>query len=159
MNNIITQLDTLLNGNLNADYGIVTYYKGEVVLPAKSYMPCVMIIPVSTSVVAKSTAKDQFEHVVTIRVVHDIKKFFKEAGTGTTIAATAELANIMEERESNGTLKSDTILGILRANIKTDDFLFNNDITIEYAVIQQGEFFYTQAEMELTATTDLLTRP
>jgi hypothetical protein len=159
MNRVLSELKTLLSTAIGTTL-IKSYYQGEVVTPAipQSYLPALMVFGNSTEVVAKSTAKDQYRYNITIRVVIDLKLYLKEAGTGATISAQQAIINLMEERNTDGTLKDATVLGTLRNNVRGTDYLYNNDITIEYKTIERGEFFYYQADCNLTATTDLLTR-
>lgn len=157
MNRILSELKTKLSTAMGSTL-IKSYYQGEVVVVPQSYLPALMVFGNSTEVVAKSTAKDQYRYDITIRVVIDLKLYLSEVGTGDTIKAQQAIINLMEERNTDGTLKSTTVLGTLRANIRGTDWLFNNDINIAYKTIQRGEFFYYQADCNLTATTDLLTR-
>lgn len=161
MNDVLDELKALFSATINLvdSDRIKTFYIGEVAIVPQSYMPALMVIPNSTSVIAKSTAKDQYEYNITVRVVIDLKKFLSTSGTGDTIKSMQEITKIMEERNSDQTLKDDTVLGILRANIRGTDYLFNNNITINYDVISTGEWPRVQAECELTAITNLLTRP
>lgn len=157
MNRVLSELKTLLSNAIGTTL-IKSYYQGEVVVVPQSYLPALMVFGNSTEVVAKSTAKDQYRYNITIRVVIDLKLYLKESGTGATVAAQQAIVNLMEERNTDGTLKATTVLGTLRDNVRGVDYLFNNDITIEYKTIQRGEFFYYQADCNLTATTDLLNR-
>jgi len=156
MNLVLAELKSILSTAIGAS--IKAYYQGEVAVVPQSYLPALMIFGRSTNVVAKSTAKDQYQYNITIRVVIDLKKYLSESGTGDTIKAQEALINLMEERNSDGTTKAATVLGALRDNVRGTQYLFNNDITIEYSTIQQGEYFYYKADCNLTATTDLLTR-
>jgi len=157
MKNAIDQLYTLFSTDLSAKF--TTFYKGEVAIVPQSYLPALMVFGNQTTVVAKSTAKDQYVYDITARAVIDLKLYLKESGTNDIISAQMAMYNFMEERNADGSLKSDTVLGVLRGNIRTDDFIFNNDVTITYSVIQTGEFFYYKADCNFTATTDLLLRP
>ena len=156
MNQITDQLFTLLNGNVT---GIKAYYDGEVTLVPKSYQPALMIIPLASNLVAKSTAKDQMEYEVMIRIEVDVKTFFDEAGTGSQIKHTVALANYMEKIDSNGQFEAGTVMGILRANVRTSKWLYNNNETITYGIMPKGEFWVAKAEMTLSAITNLIERP
>jgi len=156
MNRVLSELKTKLSTAMTTS--IKQYYQGEVVVVPQSYLPALMVFGNSTEVVAKSTAKDQYKYNITIRVVIDLKLYLSEAGTGDTIKAQQAIINLMEERNTDGTLKANTVLGTLRDNVRGTDYLFNNDINIEYKTIQRGEFWYYQSDCNLTATTDLLTR-
>lgn len=157
MNEALKELIILLKANLFQK--IETYYQGEVIVNAKSYMPALMVFGNTTSVVAKDTCNDQFEYDITIRVVDNIMEYVSDRGTGEIIKSQESLISIMEARNIDGTLAIDTVLGTLRANVRGTKFLYNNDITVEYRAIQTGEFFYVQAELNLTAVTDLIPRP
>lgn len=157
MNRVLSEFKTKLSTAIGSTL-IKSYYQGEVVVVPQSYLPALMIFGNSTEVVAKSTAKDQYKYDITVRVVIDLKLYLKESGTGETLAAQQAIINLMEERNTDGTLKAATVLGCLRDNVRGTDYLFNNDINIEYKTIQRGEFWYYQADCNLTATTDLLTR-
>ena len=157
MNDILEELKAALLAAIGNS--LTTYYTGEVVLVPKTYLPALMIFGNSTNLIAKSTAKDQTVHDITIRVVMDVADKFDETGTGLIVKAHQDLIDIMEEREAGGQPKAATVLGVLRANIKGTDYLFNNDITINYQTLERDEFFYVQAECNFTATTDLVTRP
>ncbi len=159
MNLLLAELLTKLKAAIGTTL-IKTYYQGEVVTAAvpQSYLPALMVFGESTEVVAKSTAKDQYKYSIGIRVVIDLKKYLTEAGVTEVLKAQEAIINLMEERSSDGTTKAATVLGCLRDNVRGTNYLYNNDITIEYKTIERGEFFYYQAECRLSATTNLLTR-
>lgn len=159
MNRVLAELLTKLKAAIGTTL-IKTYYQGEVVTPAvpQSYLPALMVFGESTEVVAKSTAKDQYKYTIIIRVVIDLKKYLKESGVSEILTAQEAIINLMEERNSDGTTKATTVLGCLRDNVRGTDYLFNNDITIDYKTIERGEFFYYQAECRFSAVTDLLLR-
>lgn len=153
MNDVIAEILAYLQAELGVR--MKTYYLGEVEVTPKSYLPALMIIPNETNLIAKTTAEDQEEFDITIRVVTDLKTYLNEAGTGTTIKQTLDHVNIMEERNSNMTLKSNTVLGALRKYITGSKYLFNNNARITYQVIQTGEWFYCRSEINLKAVTNL----
>lgn len=157
MNKIIDELYTLLSVGLSTKF--TSFYKGEVAIVPKSYLPALMIIPVSTNLIAKSTAKDKYVYKINIKAVDHLPKYFDEDGTATTLDAPRQITELMEARDSNGIPTSTSVLGLLRANIGGTNFLFNNDILIEYSITQQGEFPYIQADMSLDLVSDLLARP
>jgi len=159
MNNVLAELKEKLEDALKADV-IRKFYQGEVLLVPQSYLPALMVFGNSTTVVAKSTACDQFVYDITIRIIFDIKKVFSENGTKETLQAPELMAEIMEGKQNDGTLRADSVLGVLRkvSNVRGTNFLFNNDIKIDYKTIQKGEFFYFQADCNLTATSDLIKR-
>lgn len=157
MNNVLDELKTKLKAAIGTTK-IKSYYQGEVVAVPKSNLPALMIFGRGTTITAKSTAKDQYQYNITIRIVVDLNNYLSTAGVTEVLKAQEAIINLMEERETDGTLKSDTVLGCLRDNIQGTKYLYNNDIEIEYQTIQRGDYFYYQADCNLPVTTDLLTR-
>jgi len=140
---------------------VKSFYQGIVALPPNSYLPVVMVFGTSEQVIAKSTAKDQYQYEMTVRVVIDLKAFFDENGTGEKIDAQEAIRKIIGERDSStGAPKSDTILGVLRApaNIRGTGYLFNNNVTVTYKNEIGGQFPYVQADASFTLITDLILR-
>lgn len=157
MNEALKELLEILEEALGQN--IKTYYRGEVIVPARSYLPCLMVFGNSTEIQAKDTCNDTFEYNVTIRIVSDIMKYVDEKGTGEVIKAQDYLIDAMEGRNEDGTLRCDTVLGALRANLRGKNFLYSSDVRAEYRAIQTGEFFYIKAELQLTAVSDSVKRP
>ena len=137
---------------------ITTYYQGYVTLPPKHALPCLQVYGITTTQTAKSTAKDQAVYVIGIRIVVDVTSKFTTAGTGVIIKAQKDIIDLMEERSTGGIAVADSVLGTLRRNIKGTDYLFNNDVEINYETIEKDGFFYSVAEMRLRAVTDLVLR-
>lgn len=157
MNDVLDEIIAFLSTGMAER--VKTFYKGEVVLPPKSYLPALMVFGNSTNIVAKSTAKDQYIYNITVRIVMNINKKFSEDGTGTTIKAYEDMVNIMEDRETTGVLMTDTVLGLLRENVKGTNYLFNNTISVEYGKLDVGEYWAYKAEATFEAVTDLILRP
>ena len=147
MNNITSRLKTLIDNSITND--VNTVYDGDVVVPPNSYLPAVIIAGTTTSQTGDSTEKDEVVFEVTIKVVADVKEEFNESGTGEVLENQKKLKRIMEDRNNDGSLKSDTIFGILRENITDDNWIFNDNLTANYDPAQVGNWFLIQAEMTL----------
>lgn len=153
MNDILSEIKTLLEAALGAKFK--TYYIGPVKLPPKSYLPALIIQPLTTNVASKSTGEDIYTHNIRIMAVVDMADFFDEAGTGTAIKSIQELINMMEERDAATQIpKSDTILGTLRkdVNVRGTKYLFNDNVDMNYDYEFRGTFFYVRAQMDVTFT-------
>lgn len=158
MNELLDELKTLLSTALSSKF--TTFYKGEVVEPARSYLPALMVFGNSTRVIAKTTTSDQYQYNITVKAVIDVMTGVKEAGTSNIIQAQETLYKLMEERNSDNQPIAASVLGVFRKgdNIEGTRYLFNNDIEIEYSRLERGEFHYVVATMTLTLTTDLVQR-
>ena len=70
----------------------------------------------NTEIEAKTTASDINRWTIVITVITDIKKYFDEAGTGTTIKSDEDLKKIMEERNLSA-IKVAELLGCHRTAV------------------------------------------
>lgn len=163
MNLVVEEIKTKLETVLGAGDTprIKKFFNGRVKLVPSSYMPALMVYGARTNVIAKSTAKDQFRFTLVVRVVVNLASYFSEEGVDETIKSQEDLRNIMEERNADGSLKANTVLGILRDkdNVRGVNYLYNNDITIEYEIDERGKFPVAVAELRMEATTNLTLRP
>ena len=164
MDDVLQTILDLMKATINDNSTqIKTFYKGKVnpeVVPM-DYLPALMVYGNSTSVSALSTCKDQYVYDITIKLVDNLKNYLSTSGVDETIKHQEAMYNLIEDRETTGVLKADTVIGILRANIRTDDFLFNNDIIADYSIVpsESGTFWRIECDVNITATTDILSRP
>lgn len=160
MNEIIDEILTQLKSSMSAN--ITTFYKGEAIIVPKSYLPALMIYPVSTSISndVSSTCEDRLTHTITIKIYSNVQKHLDEDGVDETIEHLDELVELMEGRNADNSYKSDTVLGTLRSqtNISGTDYRYNNDLEFQYGVIQTGQWFITRAEVTFTVDS-LVPRP
>jgi hypothetical protein len=160
MNEVLDEILTMLKTSMSSN--ITTFYKGEAVIVPKSYLPALMVYPVSTSIenTTSSTCEDRLRHTVTIKIYSNVQKHFDEDGVDETIEHLSELVELMEGRNSDNTYKADTVLGTLRnqSNISGTDFRYNDNLSFEYGVIQTGEWFITRAELTFTVDS-IVSRP
>jgi hypothetical protein len=152
-NEIKTYLETVLSTR------IAKYYTGEVKVVPQSYLPALTVMGTNTEIEAKTTASDINRWTIVITVITDLKKYFDEAGTGTTIKSDEDLKKIMEERNSDGSYKDNTVVYALRHYLRGSKYKFNNNLSIEYKVIDNPEFPYCRAVLTATAYSDLILRP
>lgn len=158
MKRVVNEITGLLSTAMTTSFK--KYYQGEVVAVPQSYTPALMVFGNSTEVIAKSTAKDQLLHNITIRAMIDVKGVLDEAGTGLLVKAQQSLYDLVEATDASGDFEATSILGVLRtnANVRGTFYLFNNTITVEYNTLAKGEWPYVSAEITLEAVTDLKKR-
>jgi len=112
------------------------YYVGKVKTPPLAYLPVVCVYAEATELVSDQlgTARDKYRYTIGIDLI--MSGFEKVSTTGveadSILDAQKALIDLMEERDANGTPKAATILGTLRRNIQGTNYLFNNDISIDY---------------------------
>ena len=156
MNLVATEILALMSTALTTTFN--QYYDGEVELPPRHLLPCLMLIRNTSHQYAHGTAKDRVDYNFTFRIVIDVVGSFDEAGTGAILKAQQTISDLMEGRDATGVAESTSVLGVLRRNIRGTNYLFNNDFTIQYSKLQRGKFFYYTADLDFSVTADLVLR-
>jgi len=112
------------------------YYVGKVDNLPLAYLPAICVYAEGTTLVSDelTTARDKYRFSVGIDVIMSGFEKVSTAGVeaDSILDAQKALVDLIEEREANGTPKATTILGTLRRNIQGTNYLFNNDIAINY---------------------------
>lgn len=142
---------------------VKTCYAGRVGIPAKNYLPAVIVQEVATSIERQSTACDMYRHSINILVVLDMVKDFDITGIDDNIVDTHQsLRKIMEEADTDGAPKTDTVLGALmkQSNIRGTNYVYNINGAINYlpAFPGQDRFFYIAAELSLDLISQMVVR-
>lgn len=158
MQPIINEILTILQAEPLLVAKVTTFYESIVVLPPKEYLPAVMVDGINTKIVGLTTASDQYTYSMVIKVVLHRSTFYDEAGSNNKISAKAKLREIAEWRESDGRLKKGGILYELRNNVRGVQYLYNNDIDVNYPPVEESSMYVT-AELTFDVVTDLLLRP
>lgn len=112
------------------------YYVGKVHKPAIDYTPVLMVYGNSTTLLTRATNKDTYTFNISIEIVtnayNQIDAENDVENNDFELQAQKEIWEFMEKRDGNGIPIAESILGILRRNILGDNYLFNNNISIEY---------------------------
>lgn len=112
-----------------------------------SELPCLAVAPISTDIDILDTAKDGWTFTIDVILIMDAKqelKKFKQEMVGTQY-----LTETMEGKTSAGVLKANTILYVLRDNLRLgDNWYINNIASIDYSLrtrtTERGEQFVTK---------------
>jgi hypothetical protein len=103
-----------------------------------SEMPCVAIEPINTDINIADTARDEWVYTIDIHLIIDAKQEllkYKQEMVGTQY-----LTEIMEAKNSTtGALMPNTILYVLRNNLRLDDnWYIDNPSRVEYSIRTRG---------------------
>jgi hypothetical protein len=109
------------------------YFIDDPSLVIFSSLPCLAVAPISTDIDILDTAKDSWTYTIDIVLIIDAKqelnKFKKE------MVGTRYLVDTMEGKSSNGSLRANTVLYVLRSNLKLgDNWYINNISKIDYSL-------------------------
>lgn len=93
---------------------IKAMYFGDPIIINASNLPALIVMPISEQVSSRGTQYDQADSVIKIKLIQDLKQ-----GLGTSTPTDNEMTEyalkIFEERDSNGKIKTSSIIGALRA--------------------------------------------
>ena len=108
-----------------------TFLSDPALIPFSS-TPCLCVAPIATDIDILDSAKDQWIYTIDIILIIDarreLKKFKQE------VIGTQYLTETMEAKTSAGMLKANTILYVLRDNLRLgDNWYINNIGRIDYA--------------------------
>lgn len=152
MNDVLAAISSLLSTALTTTYK--KYFIGRNKVAAYSHMPCIEIIPLGTEVVNKTTGGgEESTYTIQVNIISSLKKHLQDNRDVTTVESTETMVDRMEERESNGTPKSATVLGVLSENLGlSNSVTINGDWGINYEESDLGESWLLIASLTFSAT-------
>lgn len=153
MDEILDALRTLFETNLTGR-GITTFFKGLQIIPKQSDMPILMVFPKGTSQVHTGTVRDDVTYDVGVEIQVNLKDYFDPtSGQGDQLDALTALVQMIEERETDGDLKTNTVMGIINANLTISSrVLYTDKMSIIYdPYFEGGEFPAAKATVTFTA--------
>lgn len=156
MNTILTNLKTLLSTQFSTTFKKYIIGRGMFEKFPTSSCPALIITGVSTAITNSGTVKDQNLFTIRVAIVDDIKAYIDNInGAWEQQDATVQHYTWFEDRNSDGSLKAGTILGVIRDNIELSGaVLFNNELTVEYDIDPEGTKLISQVTFQaLTRST------
>lgn len=161
MQEILVELQGLLSAALTTQFK--KYYVGYIKRPPQAYLPILFIYPISTELVSDklSTSKDRYSYTIGIGIIMNQYKYANVTAADETdkIVKIQQAAWLAMEDRTSGVPIAASILGVIRRNIRGTNFLFSQNVKIDYDEMIVGESAYYKATMTLTFVTDLSTRP
>lgn len=141
MNEILDQLRTTFETAFGSTFKV--YFKGRQALPAQSDMPVFIVYPISTAQAHSGTVRDAVQYDIGVEIIVNVKQYFDNTtGQGTQIDSLNALIDLVEERETDGDLKTGTVMGIINANLTIGSrVLYTDNMNVDYEdFIDAGEF-------------------
>lgn len=162
MNEVIVEVRDLLRTSMGSSV-VKTFYAGRVGIPAKSYLPAVIVEERSTELVRQSTNKDMWKFGISILVICDVRQDFNVAGLTDDVVDTFQtLRDLVEEADTDGAPKTTSVLGAMarQANIRGTNFVYNIRPRVNYRPIFPGmdQFWYVAAQIDIDMLSDFITR-
>ncbi len=134
MNAICAALLTLLETTFSSSF--VRYFHGKQDVIAVDDLPICMVYPIRTRQFHSGTLRDQAEYTIAVEVQVNLKNYYDNAnGQGTALDSLAAVEALIEDRESDGDLQTDTIMGIINANLTVSSkVLYTDDMNVDYSI-------------------------
>ena len=103
-----------------------------------SQLPCLSVAPIATDIDIIDTARDSWTYTIDVILIIDAKK---ELGKyKQEIVGTRYLTETMEGKTSAGVLRENTVLYVLRNNLRLEDNWYVNNIErIDYSIRQRTD--------------------
>lgn len=126
-----------------------------------SELPALFIAPITSASVLADTVRDTQTYTIDVGVIIDAKqelrKYKKE------MVGTQFLTEIMEAKDSDGQLKTNTVLYVLRNNLTLDsNWMMGNETSIDYSMSRraapEGEQWTTKEAVCRFSIIRILTR-
>ena len=132
MNEILDALQTLFSTAFTTTF--TTYFKGKLAAPAQSNLPILTVYPKGTVQKHSGTLRDDVVYTICVEIYVSIKQYFdNSAGQGTQLDTLDALVDLVEQRETDGDLQTDTIMGIINANLTVSGkTLYTDNMQVEY---------------------------
>jgi hypothetical protein len=115
-----------------------TYFYGDPVLLAKSDLPALIGVKDTTEIGDESNAEDYHRMNIVLTVVIDIRQYLEEPADYNVHVAYQKLYDVIEGRNADYTLKSTSVLDILRKNHN-----LNNNANIDLRSAMNIDYGFT----------------
>ena len=135
---------SLLTAVLKAKLGgtIKSFYVGDPILIPDSAMPCIAIAPDNSNITVADNQRDNRAHRIQISLIADARKYFN--ATPDQMVGSAFLMETKSKESADGTIDSNSILGVIRDNLtlSTNRFV-SNEVNIDYTTRRRTEDLIT----------------
>lgn len=159
INDIIVEIRNLLAAAMTTR--CVAYYVGNIGLPANAQMPVCIVRRKRTLLTdRRSSTADHYRYTISILIITNIVKSLATAGlTNGLVPSENALANIVEERDTDGAPKLNTVLGVLtkQDNVRGVYYQYIKNIDVNYEPELNGRDMYVAAEITFDVE-DMVTR-
>lgn len=117
---------------------IKTYFLDDPRLVAMSSLPCVSVVPIRTDIDIADTGRDEYRYTIDVYLI--INALSELGKVKEEMVGMRFLTTLMEEKESTGALKENTILYALRHDMKIDEnWYIENVSSIDYTIRVRDE--------------------
>ena len=155
----LIELKNLLATNIGT--GCKMYYAGDIGIPAKGALPCLIVRERFTRVERTSTSKDKYRFGIGILVVTNLISSLKTAGLSSSVKLSRQvLRKLIEEADTDGAPKTSTVLGTLMrtSSLRGTNYVYSLNPQVNYEIPSPDGHVLVAAEVTLEMVTDLVVR-
>lgn len=138
------------------------FYVGNIDELPHNYLPALMVYGSETILDTPrlTLQTDKYIHKIHVKILTSAYLKVAEAeDVDFILQAQKQLKVLMEDRDTNGIPKATSILGVFRRNIRGTNYLYNNDIVIDYGEGKKvGDRLYYSATMDVSGVTQYTSR-
>lgn len=149
VNDILVEIRGLLAAAMGSR--CVGYYAGNIGIPANAQMPVCIVRRKSNELVERrSTTADYYSCTLSVLVITNIVKSLAVAGlTAGLVPSENKLANIIEEKDTDGAPKLDTVAGVLtkESNLRGTNYQYITNVRTDYEPELNGKDTFAAAEV------------
>jgi len=131
---ILDELKTAFASALSST-SIKKYYVGKVHNSPINYLPVFMVYAEQSTLISRSTARDRWQHIITIEVLTNAYNKVNQDGVEAdgVLDAQKEIWDLFAGVDGDNEFNAATIGGALEGIILGTDYLYHHDIVIEYS--------------------------
>jgi len=156
MKTSIELVKALLKAKLTG--GIKSFYTGDPYLIPNSLLPAILLVPIRTETDIIDNQRDKHIHFIDIALVIDAKQYFNS--TPNEMVGSTFLMETMEKELSDGTIDPNSVLGIVRKNLKLGtNRNIQNVESIDYTVRKRSDELITLESICHISVEYMLNRP
>lgn len=142
---IIKKVKNLLEAELKGS--VKTFYTGDPVAVPLQALPCVYVEGVTSSVRQGATGIDEYTHNLRIGLI--ISKLTEANHREKENTNMTKLIELTQGRNADTTLKTNSILGVVRKNFTLGQLTENQEAEIEYGVTPRGEMITLESNITI----------
>jgi hypothetical protein len=152
MDTIYDRVKEILERYVKTARGFKTVYYGDPGAIPQSNLPALYVAPVKSRLVAKGTSSDEIKTTISIGLVLNQVEGYAQNPYDEN-SQTRDLVQAVLEYDSTGTLKTDTVIGAMRAELQADEsVLFTDLFDAEYGMSDTRGFKSLEALVTFEAT-------
>lgn len=143
MQKIIDQITAYLKDYLTPEFK--AFYQGDPIAPPIANLPCLFVEGIRTTAEAGATGTDELTHTIQIGIImNKLSEIGKNADEN---VSHRKLIELIADRNTDGTYKDNSIIGILRKYFTLGETINNQILDVEYGINERNGIITAEARI------------